>query len=93
MRSLNSLLKSINFSKEKYPNVEIRLIIIDDNTNEANLNKINNLTNNSNFEVTISKVDHDKYRELIKAQKNDQTYSNLSSLLCCYEIAKKILMI
>ena len=89
LRSLNSLLKSIKFSKEKYPNVKIQLIIIDDNTNETNLNKINNLTNNSNFEVTISKVDHDKYRELIKAQKNDQTYSNLSSLLCCYEIAKK----
>ena len=89
LRSLNSLLKSIRFSKEKYPNVKIQLIIIDDNTNETNLNKIINLINNSNFEITITKVDHDKYRELIKAQKNEQTYSNLSSLLCCYEIAKK----
>jgi len=89
LRSLNSLLKSIRFSKEKYPNIKIQLIIIDDNTNEHNLDKIKNLTNNNNFEITFSKVDHSKYRELIKAQKNDQTYSNLASLLSCYEIAKK----
>ena len=89
LRSLNSLLKSIRFSKEKYSNIEIQLTIIDDNTNETNLNKIKNLTNNSNFEITFTKVDHNKYRELIKKQKNDQTYSNLASLLCSYEIAKK----
>ena len=89
LRSLNSLLKSIRFSKEKYSNVKIQLIIIDDNTNETNLNKIKNLTNNSDFEITITKVDHDKYRKLIKEQKNDQTFSNLASLLYCYEIAKK----
>ena len=40
LRSLNSLLKSIKFSKEKYPNAKIKLIIIDDKTNEINLNKI-----------------------------------------------------
>ena len=89
LRSLNSLLKSINFSKEKYPSAKIKLIIIDDNTNEINLNKIKNLTNSSNIDITIIKVDHEKYRQLIKEQKNEQTYSNLASLLCCYEIAKK----
>ena len=89
LRSLNSLLKSINFSKVKYPNAKIKLIIIDDNTNEINLNKIKNLTNSNNIDLNIIKVNHEKYRELIKKQKNEQTYSNLASLLCCYEIAKK----
>ena len=89
LRSLNSLLKSINFSKEKYLNAKIKLIIIDDNTNEINLNKIKNLTHSSNIDINITKVDHEKYRQLIKEQKNEQTYSNLASLLCCYEIAKK----
>ena len=89
LRSLNSLLKSIKFSKKKYPNVKIQLMIIDDNTNEVNLNKIKKLINNCNIDIIINKVDHEKYRDLIKAQKNNQTYSNLSSLLCCYEIAKK----
>ena len=89
LRSLNSLLKSINFSKEKYPNVEIRLIIIDDNTNVANLNKIKNLINKSDLNVDFIKVDHEKYRKIIKKQKNDETYSNLASLLCSYEIAQE----
>ena len=89
LRSLNSLLKSINFCKEKYPDVKIKLIIIDDNTDEANLNKIKNLTNNNNFDINITKLNHDKYRKVIKEQKNEQTYSNLSSLLCCYEVAKE----
>jgi len=89
LRSLNSLLKSISFCKEKYPDVKIKLIIIDDKTEEANLNKIKNLTNDSNIDMNIANVDHEKYRELIKEQKNEQTYSNLASLLCSYEIAKK----
>ncbi len=89
LRSLNSLFKTINFSKEKYPNIRVQLIIIDDNTNEINLTKIKKLINNSNTEVNIVNVNHAKYREIIKKQKNDETYSNLASLLCCYEIAKK----
>ena len=89
LRSLNSLLKSIIFCKEKYPNVKIKLIIIDDNSDEGNLNKIKNLTNKNDFDINISKVNHDKYRKQIKEQKNEQTYSNLASLLCCFEIAKE----
>ena len=89
LRSLNSLLKSINFSKAKYPNAKIELMIIDDDTNETNLNKIKNLTSSSNIDSNIIQVNHEKYRELIKEQKNEQTYSNLASLFCCYEIAKK----
>ena len=89
LRSLNSLLKSINFCKEKYPNLEIKLIIVDDNTNEINLNKIKNLIKNVNFDTNITKVNHQKYNQIIKEQKNDQTYSNLASLLFCFEIGKE----
>ena len=89
LRSLNSLLKSINFCKKKYPDIKIKLTIVDDNSNETNLNKIKNLTNNSNFDINIAKVNHQKYKNLIKEQKNEQTYSNLASLLFCFEIAKE----
>ena len=89
LRSLNSLLKSINFCKEKYPNLEIKLIIVDDNTNEINLNKIKDLIKNVNFDTNIAKVNHQKYNQIIKEQKNDQTYSNLASLLFCFEIGKE----
>ena len=89
LRSLNSLLKSINFCKEKYPDIEIKLIIVDDNTNEINLNKIKYLIKNVNFDINIAKLNHQKYSQIIKKQKNDQTYSNLASLLFCFEIGKE----
>ena len=89
LRSLKSLLKSINFCKEKYSNIKIKMIIIDDNTNESNLSKIKNLISKNNLNIVFKKVDHEKYKKIIKEQKNEQTYSNLASLLCCYESAKE----
>ena len=89
LRSLNSLLKSIIFCKKKYPDIKIKLIIVEDNTNEINLNKIKKLTNNNEVSADYVTVEHQKYRKIINEQKNEQTYSNLASLLSCYEIAKK----
>ena len=89
IRSLNSLLKSIIFCKKKYPDIKIKLIIVEDNTDEINLNKIKKLTNNNEVSADYVTVDHQKYRKIINEQKNEQTYSNLTSLLSCYEIAKK----
>ena len=89
LRSLNSLLKSIIFCKKKYPEIKIKLIIVEDNTNEINLNKIKKLTKNNEVSADYVTVDHQKYRKIINEQKNEQTYSNLASLLSCYEIAKK----
>ena len=85
LRSLNSLLKSISFCKKKYPGIKIKLIIIDDNTDEINLSKIKNLTNNNDFNIEYESVNHQKYNQIIKEQKNEQTYSNLASLLFCFE--------
>ena len=89
LRSLNSLFKSIIFCKKKYPDIKIKLIIVEDNTNEINLNKIKKLTNNNEVSADYVTVDHQKYKKIINEQKNEQTYSNLASLLSCYEIAKK----
>ena len=89
LKSLNSLLKSISFCKRKYPDINIKLSVIEDNTNDTNLNKLKNLTNNYDLNINYESVDHSKYRKIIKEQKSDETYSNLASLLSCYEIAKK----
>ncbi|GIS66522.1 MAG: hypothetical protein CM1200mP5_3060 [Candidatus Pelagibacterales bacterium] len=43
LRSLNSLIKSINFSKKKYPSLNHKMIIIDDNSKKENISKINQL--------------------------------------------------
>ena len=89
IRSLKSLIKSINFCKEKHPSIKIKLIIVDDSTKEQNLNKIKNLFKNSDLKIDIINLNHAKYKKIIKEQKNEQTFSNLASLLCSYEFAKE----
>ena len=63
-------------------------MIIDDNSKQENLEKITALAKNSNLRTEILNLDHHKYKNVIKEQKNEQTFSNLASLLCCYENAK-----
>ena len=89
LRSLNSLLKSINFCKKKYQSIKINLTIVDDNSSEANLNKIKKIINENDADVSITNLNHEKYKKIINKQKNDETFSNLASLLECYNLAKK----
>ena len=90
LRSLNSLIKSINFSKKKYPNIKYKTIIIDDNSKKENILKIHELITNSNISIDIIKLNHNDNKNTIKEQRSEQTFSNLSSLLKCYEIAKDL---
>ena len=89
LRSLNSLIRSINFSKKKYPDIKFKIIIVDDKSNEVNLNKIKKLISISGLDVNINSLKHDKYKNIIKPQKNDQTFSNLASLLQSFELGKE----
>ena len=86
IRSINSLIKSIKFCKNKYPHLSIKTVVIDDNSKKENLVKIKDLIQNENFEI-IS-LDHEKYRSIIKKQKSAETFSNLASLLQSFEIGK-----
>ena len=86
-RSINSLIKSINFCKKKYPDLEIKTIIIDDNSTKENLDIIKNLIKDNDIEIIP--LDHNKYKSIIKEQKTKETFSNLSSLLKSFEIGKE----
>ena len=88
LRALNSLIKSINFCKNKYPNIKFKTIIVDDKSKEENLEKIKKITEKSGLEINITSLNHAKYKEIIKQQKNDQTFSNLASLLQSFELGK-----
>jgi len=87
VRSINSLIKSINFCKIKYPNLKIKTLIIDDNSNNENLNRIKKIIEKDDFEI-IS-LDHKRFEAKIKKQNSKETYSNLASLLKCFEIGKE----
>jgi len=87
-RSIKSLIKSINHCKSKYPSIQIKTIIIDDNSHKENLSQVTKIIGNNNIEI-IS-LDHAKYEHTIKKQKNKETFANLASLLQSFEVGKKI---
>ena len=89
LRALKSLIRSINFSKTKYPNIKFKTIIVDDKSKKENLNKLKELIDESSLDISITHLDHDKYKETIKQQKNDQTFSNLASLLQSFELGRE----
>ena len=89
LKALNSLIKSIDFSRKKYPNIKFKVIVVDDNSKEGNLNKLKKLIDRSSLDINITPLNQDKYKDTIKQQKNDQTFSNLASLLQSFELAKE----
>jgi hypothetical protein len=89
LRSLNSLIGSINFSKKKNPSIKYKIIIVDDKSREENLAKLKDLINKSGLDINIIPLNHKKYKGTIKQQKNEQTFSNLASLLQSFELGKE----
>ncbi len=85
-RSLNSLIKSINFLKKKYPRINVKTIIVDDNSSIENLNIIKKVIDGNNIEII--NLDYSKYQKKILKQKNKETFANLASLLQSFEIGK-----
>mgnify|MGYP001392421460 FL=1 len=85
-RSLNSLIRSINFLKNKYPTINVKTIIVDDYSSTENLNVIKKVINGNNIEII--NLDYSKYKEKISEQKNKETFANLASLLQSFEIGK-----
>ena len=85
-RSLNSLIRSINFLKNKYPMINVKTIIVDDNSSTENLNIVKKVIDGYNIEII--NLDYSKYEKKISEQKNKETFANLASLLQSFEIGK-----
>ena len=85
-RSIKSLINSINFCQNKYPELKIKTIIVDDGSKDKNIERIKKLIENKN--IKIISLNHEKYKTLIKEQKTKETYSNLASLMNSFEIGK-----
>ena len=88
IRSLKSLINSINYCQSKYLDLKIKTIILDDSSKIENLDKIKEIIKNIDGEI-IS-LDTKKFEAKIKKQKTQQTFSNLASLYQCFEIGKEI---
>ena len=87
-RSLNSLIKSIKFLRQKLPEIKIELIIIDDHSISENLEKIKKISEQEKNSKIFS-LNHDNYKSIILEQKSSETFSNLASLMYSFEVGKK----
>ena len=87
IRSINSLINSINFCQKKYTDLKIKTVIIDDHSNKKNLDLIKIVVHGKN--VDLISLDHKEFEKRIKEQKSKETFSNLASLLKSFEFGKE----
>ncbi len=88
IRSIKSLIKSINLCQKKYSDLKIKTIVIDDSSKDENLQKIKQIIKDVDSEIVS--LDTKKFETKIKKQKSQETFSNLASLFQSFEIGKKI---
>ena len=86
-RALNSLIKSTRFLKNKYPTINVKIVIIDDNSKAENLLQFKDLINQN--DIDLINLEYSKYENKVLKQKNKETFANLASLLQCFEIGKE----
>ena len=89
-KSISSLIKSIIYCKTRYPNIKIKTLIVDDDSDEKTLIHIKKTINSSKLNMEIINFDKRDYDNIINKQKNLQTFGNLSSLLHSFELGKKM---
>tara|TARA_Y100000816_G_C26091896_1_gene577164 strand:+ start:1234 stop:2265 length:1032 start_codon:yes stop_codon:yes gene_type:complete len=94
IKTLKSILNSINFSKDKLKNIEISITIIDDRSEPKILDEFKSILANHQIKSKILNLDVDKYKPQIK-QINDENKKvtedmllNMSSIHQSFELAE-----
>ena len=87
-RSLNSIIRSIKVLIDLFPNIKLKLTIVDNGSKTSDLDQLRELLLNEDIKFNFINHDTTVHKSIIKTQKNSETFSNLSSLLKCIEIGK-----
>ena len=96
LRSINSIIKSSKLAKQLMPNLSIKLTVIDHNSGEKNLKKIQNLLDNSNLNHNLINLDLSEFDSRIKKTnaKNENVtpnqLSNMSNIYKSLELSKNL---
>ena len=86
LRSINSILKSINYAKKHYPKIKIKITVIDYNSSIENLKKIEKLLKSYSLNFKLLNLDLSEFEKRIKTtnEKNEKVtlnqISNMSSI-------------
>ncbi len=88
IRSLNSLINSLEKAKSQFQNINLNLTIVDDNSDKTTLKKMNLLLDKKKFSFNIINLNHKEFNDIITDKGSAETFGNLSSLLKCFMIAR-----
>ena len=86
LRSINSILKSINYAKKHYSKIKIKITVIDYNSSIENLKKIEKLLKSYSLNFKLLNLDLSEFEKRIKTtnEKNEKVtlnqMSNMSSI-------------
>ena len=83
-RSLNSIIKSLNYSKKIFPKIYFNIVIIDHNSKTEDVEKIKNLLKKSNIDNSIINLNINEFSNNIKKTnaKNENVTHNQISNMC-----------
>ncbi len=83
LRSLNSIINSLNFSKELFKNINIELIVVDHNSEKNVVEKIKSIISNQFFKSRFIHLNVDDFKKSINPinQKNEKvTFNQISNM-------------
>ena len=89
LRSLNSLLNSVQKAKDQLQNIKLNLTIVDDNSDKTIIEKMNLLSSKKEIVLNIINLNQNEFDGKIINEDNPETFGNLASLLKCFLIAKE----
>lgn len=93
-RTINSLINSLNFSKNFLKDIDIKIYIIDDNSKKEDLEKICKMIAKINIKFEIINLDLEKFKQIKVLNKNNPTIeknmrATMASILTSFNIAKE----
>jgi Pyruvate/2-oxoacid:ferredoxin oxidoreductase gamma subunit len=93
-RTINSLINSLNFSKNFLKDIGIKIYIIDDNSKKEDLEKIRKIIAKINIKFEIINLDLEKFKQIKVLNKNNPAIeknmrATMASILTSFNIAKE----
>ena len=93
-RTINSLINSLNFSKNFLKDIGIKIYIIDDNSKKEDLEKICKIISKTNIKFEIINLDLEKFKQIKVLNKNNPAIeknmrATMASILTSFNIAKE----
>ena len=88
LRSLNSILKSIQTAKINFKYLDIKITAIDSGSDEADVRKIENMIKEKNINFEYIKLNVDELKDFIDPQASVNQKSNMANIYKSFEIGR-----